>query len=1134
MKLTFKRILSFVMAVSVILGSMPLDTFAAADCSAGHTFAAAKHRQDWNCLIGGYPYEGNVCTVCGNLFHDDGNFVMHVSPSNINPNTGLNSSGGTRVTPDTALLASGHVADPATLIANDPVYGRDSYDCYSAHCKKYGLKVDVNGNLLSSRIGMYIKTNGVWTAANQTAGGDYEIREAAGAKVQVKFALSQTAAGMHAVLSNFTATGSETNDGFEYEITMPSQDEGNSVIIGTGKLTGTPVKNLSLYVTSNQAGGTNPGGGAVTSFNFVPYAQNEADGTWYAATPPTVTQPYDFEVTIESVNRSGVIKFMDDSGNITTNVVTPDEFVKNNDLYTITFASNGEYVFAFTVEGDLMQIKFNVVARAHTHVADVNAGVVRPYYDCINGGYTVESYNCVHCGRLVDINGATVTYTEGTGAHNMDTQLHPADFNCIDGGYHEDYSRCLNRHCKYTVNRNGDEIGYDSPRGGHNVMEHDPHFSCVDGGYIAKHYVCMVCGKVFKDALATEELAKEQGYGTHTPDLDNPMEPNYAPCSGGYRNTHYGCLARDCNAPCLADGSEAVYEQAVPGTEHTLGDLQPANSDRCIGGYTTEHYICSVCEYAYSYYDIPDENGNPVRTLDYAQWEWNPNGEHKVSNSLVHPADFASCTGGHKQDVYRCEWCYGSVFPDGSEAHWSEADANPVHTAGSDVIIAEDFTSCTGGYKGDVYRCTACGIHTFADGSEAHWSEADADPVHVPGVKIEIDINSCTPGYTGDLYECVNCYGWVREDGKSIDYKHTPGEKIRDKDFTSCGGGFKEDVYNCTKCGMDTFIDGSGVLWTAGDGRHNNIVHVPEKAPTADENGTLEHYRCTLCNAKFADANGETYIDDINLVWGLYKDYLDDRHVTEDLKNNGMDTAEKISQAIADKVIEDLELTDENIDKIVSAEIWDIQYIVKNEETGEMETLTQLPENGLYMVIPYPDNTGMYGFKFYIYHMISTGENAGEIEVLDAVPTANGLKVLFTSLSPVMVVAEKLPENTVHTHYWNWRKKSDATHHWYECFDCGAKDEYAPHGYSSQQDTNCDSCGYVRKVEVIEEVEPTPRPTPTPQPTPQPTPVPTPQPTPRPREETQGGIRVIPVAAGGIGILAVILFLVAKSKKDKE
>lgn len=70
------------------------------------------------------------------------------------------------------------------------------------------------------------------------------------------------------------------------------------------------------------------------------------------------------------------------------------------------------------------------------------------------------------------------------------------------------------------------------------------------------------------------------------------------------------------------------------------------------------------------------------------------------------------------------------------------------------------------------------------------------------------------------------------------------------------------------------------------------------------------------------------------------------------------------------------------------------------------------PKMGMEALLPYPEGTNRT-YTFVITHMITSGEHAGEIEVLNYHAEADGLRVHFTSMSPVCVVYQAGSSSTV-------------------------------------------------------------------------------------------------------------------------
>ena len=118
-----------------------------------------------------------------------------------------------------------------------------------------------------------------------------------------------------------------------------------------------------------------------------------------------------------------------------------------------------------------------------------------------------------------------------------------------------------------------------------------------------------------------------------------------------------------------------------------------------------------------------------------------------------------------------------------------------------------------------------------------------------------------------------------------------------------------------------------------------------------------------------------------------------------------------IENALAEKALK----ANENfvVDKVKSV-FMDVELQFKN-ASGEWESVTydNFPTEGVEAVLPYPDGTNKEDFDFIIAHMISAGDRAGEIEILNGVYEEDGIRVKFTSMSPVMIMYQA--KNTTDT-----------------------------------------------------------------------------------------------------------------------
>lgn len=113
-------------------------------------------------------------------------------------------------------------------------------------------------------------------------------------------------------------------------------------------------------------------------------------------------------------------------------------------------------------------------------------------------------------------------------------------------------------------------------------------------------------------------------------------------------------------------------------------------------------------------------------------------------------------------------------------------------------------------------------------------------------------------------------------------------------------------------------------------------------------------------------------------------------------------TVEDIRKALLEKALSgNSTLKKENTNKIRNA---DDEWIPVDPN--------DFPEDGVEVLLPYPEGTNRT-YTFVITHMITSGEHAGEIEVLNYQAEADGLRVHFTSMSPVCVAYQAGASSTV-------------------------------------------------------------------------------------------------------------------------
>lgn len=111
-------------------------------------------------------------------------------------------------------------------------------------------------------------------------------------------------------------------------------------------------------------------------------------------------------------------------------------------------------------------------------------------------------------------------------------------------------------------------------------------------------------------------------------------------------------------------------------------------------------------------------------------------------------------------------------------------------------------------------------------------------------------------------------------------------------------------------------------------------------------------------------------------------------------------TVEDIRKALREKALSgNSPLKKENTNSV----LMDVLLKIRNaDDEWILADPNDFPEDGVEVLLPYPEGTNRT-YTFVITHMITSGEHAGKIEVLNYRAEADGLRVHFTSMSPICV-----------------------------------------------------------------------------------------------------------------------------------
>lgn len=264
--------------------------------------------------------------------------------------------------------------------------------------------------------------------------------------------------------------------------------------------------------------------------------------------------------------------------------------------------------------------------------------------------------------------------------------------------------------------------------------------------------------------------------------------------TGGYAYDYYICTV--CGHACDEDGYNAVLVgpdngcsggSAVGGKRHVIGNRYVT---ACAGTDTAQYYYCKACGH------VVDKDGTIVDLTTL-------NGH--TPGSTQYPADYAPCTGGCKNDYYRCTVCDLPCDANGDGSVYTPAGPQPhPHTPGS-VLQPANWDSKNGGYIRSYYTCTVCGTPCDANGHAALYvGPGNNCPMgHTPGSqKSAPNYTPCCGGIQEEWYECDVCGAPCDADGNTLKVfppvsSHNPGSEKHEPNYTACGGGFKDDWYEC-------------------------------------------------------------------------------------------------------------------------------------------------------------------------------------------------------------------------------------------------------------------------------------------------------------------------------------------------
>ena len=583
------------------------------------------------------------------------------------------------------------------------------------------------------------------------------------------------------------------------------------------------------------------------------------------------------------------------------------------------------------------------------------------------------------------------------GLHQPGETLYPANWNSETGGYGHDYYLCTV--CGGACNANGGSEVFVGPENGCSGG-YKCHVPDLDAPYVTAcnsntgFYYCKACKQIV-DAEGT--IADISTLGGHTPG-DSLKPADYKPCVGGHQSAYYICTV--CEAACEADGSAAPYTRGT-GVHRPGTTLYPADWNSTNGGYVVEHYLCEDCGWGC------DAVGNAEMFV--GPGDGCAVGKHSPGTEW-HEADYTPCNGGYKSGWYECSECHQPCDADGKAIEWEPGTGT--HTRGTEKH-EPNYTTCNGGVKSEWYECDLCHQPCDVDGKTLEWEPGTGE--HTRGTEeFPADYTPCFGGFRTTHYECVDCHCPLDAEGNVMEPEegtgaHTPGTEKHEPDYTPCNGGFVDEWYECEACHQPCAADGGEAVWEEATEGHR-IAAVPEKAPTYESEGNWAYWECEMCHTIYRDAEGTEVIENWDEIIRPKLEPEESSSMETTIKEGLNEvpeavakqypTVEEIHKALQEKAFSgNIEMKEENTGSL----LLDVSLQMRN-AGGELIPVDpeNFPEEGVEVLLPYPEGTDR-SYTFVITHMITSGERAGEIEVLSYRAERDGLRVRFTSMSPVCI-----------------------------------------------------------------------------------------------------------------------------------
>ena len=392
--------------------------------------------------------------------------------------------------------------------------------------------------------------------------------------------------------------------------------------------------------------------------------------------------------------------------------------------------------------------------------------------------------------------------------------------------------------------------------------------TCLSAGNI-EYWTCSECGKHFADSLGTAELASESlvlAKLAHSLEHTEAVAPT---CTAGGNIEYWRCA--ECGR--YFSDSQATNQIQAAATVLARKGHSPVhhnyNAPTCTVAGQLEHWTCPDCGKSFLNAACTIE-AEPSKVVI-----------EKLGHEVTHVAELgATCTQEGHIEYWQCSRC-NLIWSDSGLTDLIASSQTVIPSLGHDLMhVAAIEASCTSTGNTEHWICNTCGRY-FSDAGAQHGITAASTvtPVkgHTAGIHVAAKSASCTEDGNIEYWECSEC-GTLFSDSQCSNSVSASdvilgaiGHRSEHHDAVAatCTSSGNIEYWKCLRCGK-LFSNSSltceiTLAQTVVAPLPHSLVHYNYVSATCTEDGSVEHWHCSVCGNDYADSNASVLLDDIDI-----------------------------------------------------------------------------------------------------------------------------------------------------------------------------------------------------------------------------------------------------------------------------